>query len=406
MVAVRRVRFRQHRKAQSREPRSLDGLRCLGPACFVEKGGADQPAPLLSSPTMRILHVIAEMALGGAERVVLQLLADARAYGDTTGLACAPGGRLLLEAVALGARQYEVPLQRRSAVATMRGAGKLRRAIEDFRPDVIHTHNVRATVATRVALIGLGSKAALLTSVQGLDPGDYRAASRLLRFTTSHVIACSPSVARSLASAGFPPAWIDVIHNAAHLAPADDSRMAALRERFLIGERPLVVGLGRLMPQKSWSTLIEAASHLEGVDIVVAGEGELRAPLERAAHLQGDRVRFIGPVSDVAALLGLASCVVSTSTWEGLPLALLEALSLGVPAVATAVDGVRDVVSPDAAMLVEPGDPGAVADAISRVLAEPGLARRLSEAGMTLSRSWTPQAMVLRYRAAYQAAVG
>ena len=64
------------------------------------------------------------------------------------------------------------------------------------------------------------------------------------------------------------------------------------------------------------------------------------------AEASGGRVRFVGLVDDIAALVGLASCVVSTSSWGGLPLTLLEALSLGVPVVATAVDGVTDVVPP------------------------------------------------------------
>ena len=63
-------------------------------------------------------------------------------------------------------------------------------------------------------------------------------------------------------------------------------------------------------------------------------------------------------VDDIPALVGIASCVVSTSTWEGLPLALLEALSLGAPVVATAVDGITDLVPLGAALsLVPPGDP-------------------------------------------------
>jgi glycosyltransferase involved in cell wall biosynthesis len=134
---------------------------------------------------------------------------------------------------------------------------------------------------------------------------------------------------------------------------------------------------------------------------VVAGTGPLQAELQAA----GDgRVRFVGVVENPAALLGLAACAVSTSVWEGLPLALLEALSLGVPVVATAVDGVCDVIPPDSAILVPPNEPAAVAAAINRVLEEPELAERLSLAARRAAAGWTPEAMLAGYRARYAAA--
>ena len=122
------------------------------------------------------------------------------------------------------------------------------------------------------------------------------------------------------------------------------------------------------------------------------------------ARRSGNRVRFLGMVDDIAALMGLASCVVSTSTWEGLPLALLEALSLGAPVVATAVDGVTDLVPPAAAVLVAPGDPAAVSEAISRVLADDDLATDLRRNALSAAPSWGPEAMLDRYRKAYRAA--
>jgi glycosyltransferase involved in cell wall biosynthesis len=115
-------------------------------------------------------------------------------------------------------------------------------------------------------------------------------------------------------------------------------------------------------------------------------------------------VRFLGVVDDIAALVGLASCVVFTSTWEGLPLTLLEALSLGAPVVATAVDGVTDLVPPAAALLVSPGDSAAVSEAISRVLADDNLATDLRRNALAAAPSWGPQDMLDRYRNAYRAA--
>jgi glycosyltransferase involved in cell wall biosynthesis len=116
-------------------------------------------------------------------------------------------------------------------------------------------------------------------------------------------------------------------------------------------------------------------------------------------------VRFVGPVDRPAALIGLAHCVVSTAVWEGLPLALLEALTLGAPVVATAVDGVADIVPGHAALLVPPGDPAAVASAVNRVLTEPGLAERLSRSACGASGAWALDTMLTRYRDGYAACV-
>jgi glycosyltransferase involved in cell wall biosynthesis len=166
----------------------------------------------------------------------------------------------------------------------------------------------------------------------------------------------------------------------------------------------VVVGIGRLVTQKNWPAFIEAADHLPGPTYVVAGEGPLRQELVDLAKAARGRVRFVGLVDDVAALVGLASCVVSTSSWEGLPLMLLEALSLGAPVVATAVDGVTDVVPPTAALLVSPGDPLAVAGAISRVLGDHDLACELRREALAAAPSWGPERMLAKYRQAYQAA--
>ena len=194
-----------------------------------------------------------------------------------------------------------------------------------------------------------------MPTLHGLAPGDYGAASRVLRLIGGRVIACAPSVARSLQEAGFPGDRIDVITNGAALQPAGPQRQAELRVALGLGPGPVVVGIGRLVTQKNWPAFIEAAGHLPGPSYVVAGEGPLRQELVDLATASGGRVRFVGLVDDVAALVGLASCVVSTSSWEGLPLTLLEALSLGAPVVATAVDGVTDVVPPNRRPAGEPG---------------------------------------------------
>jgi glycosyltransferase involved in cell wall biosynthesis len=353
---------------------------------------------------MRILHVLPSMGLGGMERLVIQLTADATSHGDTVVVASAPGA-WDVKVEEAGAAHVVLPVtSRHSPYSSPTATVVLARCIRRVRPHVVHTHNVRATALARAALLLSRHRAVLMPTLHGLAPSDYAGASRVLRWTAPRVIACAPSVARDLEAAAFPPARIDVITNGAALHPAGDQRQADLRAALQLSSAPLVVGIGRLAEQKDWPLFIEAAGCVEGAAFVVAGEGPLRAELMDLARRSGDRVKFLGMVDDVAALVGLASCVVSTSVWEGLPLTLLEALSLGVPVVATAVEGVTDVVPPTAALFVPPGDAAAVAEAVAKVLADDSLALELRNKALLAAPDWAPDRMLRRYRSAYAAA--
>jgi glycosyltransferase involved in cell wall biosynthesis len=354
---------------------------------------------------MRILHVLPGLTAGGMEQLVIRLAADATAHGDQVLVAAGPGAWAERVRQA-GAEHVALPVtSRRNPHGTAAATACLVRGIRRARPQVVHTHNVRATLLARAALTMARHRAVLMPTLHGLAPGDYATASRAFRLTARRVIACAPSVARSLREAGFPGDRIDVITNGAALQPAGPRREAELRAALGLGPAPVVAGIGRLVPQKDWPAFVAAASQLPGPAYVVAGEGPLRAELVGLAAASGGMVRFVGQVDDVAALVGLAACVVSTSSWEGLPLALLEALSLGAPVVASAVDGVMDVVPPSAAILVPPGDPAAVAGAIARVLADADLAARLRREARSAAQQWSPDRMLARYRQAYHAAV-
>ena len=354
---------------------------------------------------MNILHVLPNLAPpGGMEQLAIQLAEDAVGHGNRTVIASGPGA-WVDKATASGVEHFALPATSRSGVTEMAAAlGMLSRGIRQLRPHVVHSHNVRATALARLALLAARHQAALVPTLHGVDPRDYRAASRVLHLTARRVIACAPAVARSLRAAGFPGDRIDVITNGAALLPADHQRQAHLRQSLRLGQQPLVVGIGRLTKQKNWPVFIEAATRLNGPDFAIAGEGPLRQELTDLARRRGSRVRLLGVIDDIPALVGIASCVVSTSTWEGLPLSLLEALSLGAPVVATAVDGIADLVPPGAALLVPQDDPVAVSAAISRVLGDTGVAASLRSAALDAASAWRPERMLSQYRDAYQAA--
>jgi glycosyltransferase involved in cell wall biosynthesis len=142
--------------------------------------------------------------------------------------------------------------------------------------------------------------------------------------------------------------------------------------------------VGRLAAQKDFGSLIRAAARWQRRAVVplllIAGEGPLDSELRRQARTAGVAVRFLGPRRDVPALLAAADVVVVPSAWEGQPLIVQEALRAGRPLVATRVGGIAELTGDDGARLVPPGDPEALAAAVTRLLDEPEDRGRLAAA--------------------------
>jgi glycosyltransferase involved in cell wall biosynthesis len=140
---------------------------------------------------------------------------------------------------------------------------------------------------------------------------------------------------------------------------------------------------GRLTRQKALGDALEAVTRVEGVSLVVAGDGPERRSLERHASELGiaDRVRFSGPLSrdQVLTLYRAADAALSTSAWENLPHSVVEALAVGTPVVATAVGGVPEVVHDgENGLLVAAGDVDAIATAIDRLSRDEALRMTLA----------------------------
>jgi glycosyltransferase involved in cell wall biosynthesis len=148
--------------------------------------------------------------------------------------------------------------------------------------------------------------------------------------------------------------------------------------------RPVVLAAGRLAAQKGFGVLLEAAASWRDLEpmplVVIAGDGPLKRELRARAAVLGAAAVFLGQSDDVPARLAQAAVFVLPSYWEGQSLVLQEALRAGVPIVATRVGGVPGQTGEDAALLVPPGDPRALAGAVRSVLTDQALAARLRAA--------------------------
>ncbi|MEW6325381.1 MAG: glycosyltransferase family 4 protein [Nitrospirota bacterium] len=190
---------------------------------------------------------------------------------------------------------------------------------------------------------------------------------------------------------------------------AGASEKAAMRKTLGLGPGALVVvTVACLKPQKAPLDLVavaqRVAQEMPDVRFVVIGDGELRPAMEAqidAARLR-DRVALLGWRRDVPELLQAADLFLLTSRWEGLPRSILEAMLAGLPVVATAVDGVGDVVQDGVnGYLISAGDVDRIARRVVELLRAPALRHRMGEAARALPGEFDIDRMVRQQEALY-----
>ncbi|MDF3143996.1 MULTISPECIES: glycosyltransferase family 4 protein [unclassified Streptomyces] len=177
------------------------------------------------------------------------------------------------------------------------------------------------------------------------------------------------------------------------VAELDDPDRLRPKVRAELGAtgRPLLIAVGSLERHRGYDVLLDASRAWLRLDpvplVVIAGEGALRAALQRRIEDEGLPVRLIGRRDDVSELLAAADIALLPSSWESRSVLAQEALHARVPLVATEVGGVPELVG-DAAELVPYGDPEALADAVVRLLGDPERRELLKERGGRQVTTW------------------
>ena len=359
-----------------------------------------------------VLHVL-EALEGGTARHVRDLVTHVEGvehhvvvppirYGGVTDIAA-------VEVMsAAGAEVHRLDMRRAPASAANAAAVfALRRLLVRVAPDAVHGHSSVGGALARVASssplrpMGRGRvRPRRIYTPNGIYPGAPAAAvERSLGPLTDCLVAVSESEARVVAARGIiPDDRVTVIPNGIDLsvidlaatsgAPDADRVRGPLRERLDLDAHVPVVGfVGRLAAQKNPGLLVEAAALLRAehpdLHTVIMGDGpladELRAQVQQLS-LTGV-VHIIGHHHGAASVMSELDLLVLPSEYEGCPYAPLEAMRAGVPVVASDVVGNRDVVLHSrTGLLFPPGDARLLAAAISLVLGDDGLARRLTDA--------------------------
>lgn len=364
--------------------------------------------------TATVIHAIETGGPGGAEQMMVHLAA---------GL----GSEYRSEAALIRDSWLGSALERRGIPLTMVNGGfggslstlrNLVRLIREKRATILHTHEFFMNT------IGLfASKLTDVPLVATVHGKNYyaerfrrRLAYRLLGKYAGQVVAVSEDVKGFLANrVEIPESRIRVVSNG---VPVDEERstekLSKLRESLGLNGHVWVVGtVGSLYPVKGHKYLIDAAGHAirrcQDMIFVIVGRGGLREELEAQARNLGifPHMRFLGHREDVRDLLYLFDVFVLPSLSEGMPLALLEAMAAGLPAVATRVGGVQDVLQDGkTGFLVPAGEPLALADRIMTLLQDRVLAKEMGEAArQVVTRRFSVSRMVDDYKEIYASLV-
>lgn len=361
---------------------------------------------------LKILHLLVSMPVGGAEDLVAAMVTGLNpARFEVAAATIGPPGAVARELAAaghpvasLGLDVKRTPLFR--VVAGVRGL------LKEKRPDILHTHLYHPNLYGRLAALGLG-----LTGVVAVVHNTYtrlklhrRAANFLLAWAADRVLAVSPQVWRDVRRYdGVPPSRLLLLPNGVDLR-ALNTPLSRAEARVALGVNGFCLGaVGRLEEQKGHIYLLDALHRLKGeipgLTLLVAGEGRRRKALEaRARDLGiGGMVRFLGTRRDLPVILKALDLYVQPSLWEGLSLALLQAMGAGLPVVGSRVEGIMQVVEDGVnGVLAPPGDGAALAGAILELYRRPEARPRLGDAARrTVLEGYSQEAMFARLEALY-----
>ena len=294
---------------------------------------------------------------------------------------------------------------------------RLKKYIGRLRPDLIHTWIFAADAYGRAAGMAAGVKH-FVCGLRCVDPwksGFELAIDRRLARRTDRIVANSPGVRDFYIQKGLPSEKMTVIPNAAIPARAPQStRRQILDELGLAGNTRLIGIVGRFWPQKRIKDAIWATDLLkvvrDDVHLLVVGDGPQRQRLfkYRDQVQIADHVHFLGQRGDVPRLLPHFDVLWSTSGYEGQSNAIMEAMSAGVPVVATDIPGTRDlVVEGQTGYLVPVGDRAALARAAQRIIDNRNLATQLGQAARhRMAAEFSLAAMIDRYAELYAEVLG
>lgn len=343
--------------------------------------------------------LVAPPAEGGLASHVISLLAALHRDGYPVGVACEAGGRIAEAASERLLPLYDVTCRAGGGPSRVAlRALRLAKAIGDFRPHVVHAHSFAASTTAAIAST-VARSAKLVLTIHNYPPGTETMASPktgyrwALAFSVGRahrIIAVSDALRRDLLVTYPEVAGKCVtIHNGVDTQAPLARTASEIRSEIGLPPTGLLVGMvARLAPQKGIGEFIRATAIAgqtwPAAGFVLAGDGPLMPEAQALCEELGlqRRLHLLRHVDWARELIGVLDILVVASLTEGSSVVAMEAMALGKPVVATSVGGVPEVVADgQTGLLVEAGNPEALAGAIVELLADPERARQMGERG-------------------------
>ena len=385
---------------------------------------------MTGSRSLRVCHIITRLIVGGAQEAAIYACAyvdrdkfsSVLATGPQTGVE----GDLRGLASRLGAGIIEVPSLVREIAPGRDACGlrQLRRILRALRPDIVHTHSSKAGILGRLAARREGVPVVVHTvhgwsfhdEMTPLSRAVYVRLERRAAHWTDRIITISTFHRDKGLGARVGKPWqyrtIRALNDLSRYSVDRQARSVARATLGLPLDSFVVGTVGRLSEQKDPQTWVRSASLIAArasdARFVMVGDGDLRGVTERIAAEVGiaDRLLLTGLRDDAPQILPGFDVLLLTSRWEGLPLVIPQAMASGVPVVASAVDGNREVVRDgENGLLAPPSKPEALADAVLR-LRNPDLAAKLVAAGHETARDFSLERTVPQLEELYTECAG
>jgi glycosyltransferase involved in cell wall biosynthesis len=333
---------------------------------------------------MRIVYVLTSLGMGGAERQVLALAGRMAARGHTVALIVLRPR--LLDGLSTSLEVVHLDM-RKTPISSIRGFAHAVAFLRSFRPNLLHSHNVHGNLLAHLLRI-LHPAAPVVSTIHNVHEGGwprmmaYRLTDPLCILSTA---VCASAASRYVRLKAVPQRKCIVLANGidtAEFAPSLDRR-AATREQMRAGKSFIWLTAGRIVPAKDYPNLLRAFAQTRAAvthaQLWIAGhaaESDAASVRALAAQLGGyEAIRWLDRRRDMAALFDAADAFVLGSAWEGMPLALGEAMAMEKPAVATDVGGVRELMG-TTGNLVPANDAPALAKAMLAVMQTPAAIRQ------------------------------
>ena len=346
------------------------------------------------SDRIRVHALIDNLGTGGAEMLLPEFARPAGAAGIdlSVGYFNSRFGRLAADR--LRERGIEPELVPVASMVGVQSFMRVRRHLAATGADLVHTHLGSSDCLGTAAARSLGIPAVSTLHAAAWDAESPRARMRLRlsalarRHCADRIIAVSEGAKAAYVATGWDgPGHIAVVHNGVSGSPQPGAGRDVRDALSIPRDAPVVAMVSSLRPEKAHDVALQALPALlerfPGLRLLLAGDGPERPRLERLRGAFGDAVVMAGHREDVMAVLDAADVLLHPSLTEAFPTVLLEAMAASVPVVATAVGGTPEIVRDgESGILVEPPpDPGRLAAAVARVLAEQGLRDRLAAGG-------------------------